>query len=828
MRTQKKEEISGEMNGAYNSDTDEWRRLCARSAAISGASRACFVFFFHHASVVAAALGQRFKGWQDKHSLALWRQQRFYCPLTSHELQLDGSCGYLAVPVIRKHIRGLLLLEFDVSDPSLTAMAREQLDLLAEHGALLWQEQKLEAQLQDEDISSGRFMNRLKSLFLRVPVLINGFDAAGRCILWNNECERVFGWRFEELEHQAAPIEIFYPDAEERQRVIGTFREMHGTEFREWHPVDRNGHRLTTLWANIMLPNGDMICVGHDITEQRTMEVQQQLAASVFEASYDGIMLTDAANRVLKVNPSFTRITGYTQEDVAGHISTLFRHKTGAGPHLPADAQSPDHWQGECVIRRRNNTECHLLLSVSVIRDQQASVQHHVLILTDISHIKQHEAELRQRALYDSLTGIPNRQLFSELLDRALAAATRNGTMVAVCYLDLDGFKQINDTLGHAAGDKLLVEAAGRMVLLLRSSDAVARLGGDEFALMITGLHHALECSDILERMLSAINAPFNPGSHQVRVSASIGVAVYPEDSREGESLLCYADKAMYDAKKQGKSRYVFFEPALHSEDQARHRLYAELLDALINDEFVLHYQPKIDLFSRSMTGLEALLRWQHPERGLLTPVEFLPVVLDSDIEFELGQWVIRRLLQQMTEWSEAGHDYHASFNVSAGQLLHPEFCHNLEYLLARYAGVQPGRLELEFQENAVQNDLPKLSAVLEHCRRLGLKISLDNFGAEHASLINLKSLPVDILKIDRSFITDLLTNPADACMVEGVVQLATALQMLVVAEGMEVPELGKRLQQLGCHYVQGYGISHPMPASAINDWLVEWNRPLQ
>lgn len=230
------------------------------------------------------------------------------------------------------------------------------------------------------------------------------------------------------------------------------------------------------------------------------------------------------------------------------------------------------------------------------------------------------------------------------------------------------------------------------------------------------------------------------------------------------------------------------------------------------------------------MTGLEALLRWQHPERGLLTPVEFLPAVLDSDIEFELGQWVIRRLLQQMTEWSEAGHDYHASFNVSAGQLLHPEFCHNLEYLLARYAGVLPGRLELEFQENAVQNDLPKLSAVLAHCRQLGLKISLDNFGAEHASLINLKSLPVDILKIDRSFITDLLTNPADACMVEGVVQLATALQMLVVAEGMEVPELGKRLQQLGCHYVQGYGISHPMPASAISDWLLEWNRnrPLQ
>lgn len=829
MRAQnKKEAIFGKAADAHN--TDIWLHLCKSAADSAGASRACFVFFLHGGSAVADVMGDGFRGWQDQHYLAAWQQGVFYTPLSASQLPESITRLYSAVPLSRKQVCGLLLLEFDKPVPELNTQARNQLALLAEHGALLWREQELDIRQHDLNLTSGRLLNRLKVLFLHAPILINGFNTQGRCILWNQECERVFGWCFAELEQHEAPISLFYPDPKEQQQLWHTFREVHGSEFREWHPLNRQGERLTTLWANIMLPNGDMICVGHDITEQRAFEVQQQLAASVFEASYDGIMLTDADNRVIKVNPSFTRITGYTAEQVTVRVSTLFEHQCEERPALPGNTQDPAHWQGECVICHRDGTERNLLLSKSVIKDAQDVVQNHVFLLTDISHIKQHEAELRQQALYDSLTRIPNRQLFSELLERAMAAAQRNSTMVAVCYLDLDGFKQINDTLGHAAGDRLLVEVAERMTLLVRSCDAVARLGGDEFALMITGLHHALECTDILERMLSAVNEPFHLHGHQVRVSASIGIAVYPEDASHSEHLLGHADKAMYEAKKQGKGRYVFFEPMLHLEDQQRHRLYAELLHALRNNEFLLHYQPKIDLFSRTMTGLEALLRWQHPARGLLTPAEFLPAVLDSDLEFELGQWVIRHLLEQMTLWQQAGRDYQASFNASAGQLLHPDFCSNLEHLLNLYAAVPPQRLELEFQEGAVRNDLPALSAVLNHCRRLGLTISLDNFGAEHASLVSLNRLPVDVIKIDRRFITDLLTNPTDVSMVEGVVQLAAALQMLVVAEGMEAPELGTRLQQLGCHYVQGYGISHPMPAGAIDEWLAEWNqhRPLQ
>lgn len=807
----------------------EWRQLCEQAAAAAGAERACFVFFHHGGGGVSRVLGRRLRGWRECHYLAVWRQRRFYCGLTGPELQLDSQAAFMAVPVARGTQRGLLLLEFAGAPAALTDSGRQRLDILARHGALLWRETELDARQLQLDESSGRLLSRLKTLFMHVPILINGFNTEGRCILWNDECERVFGWRFEELKQHPAPIELFYPDPEERSGVIATFRELKGSEFREWHPADRNGRRLTTLWANIMLPNGDMICVGHDITEQRALETQQRLAASVFEASYDGIVLTDANNSVIHINPSFTRITGYQPEDMIGRAATLFEHDTDSqeGPTLPADLHSPAHWQGECTIRRRNGSRCALLLSVSVIRDERGRVQHHAIILTDISHIKRHEAELRQRALYDSLTRIPNRQLFSELLERAMATATRDGTMLAVCYLDLDGFKQVNDSLGHAAGDRLLVEMGRRMALVIRSCDVVARLGGDEFALMITGLHQPLECTEILDRVLAAIDAPVRLDGHQARVSASIGVAVYPQDSKDGQTLLRYADKAMYEAKKQGKRRHVFFEPGLHAQDQERHRLYEELHRALANDEFLLHYQPKIDLFSRRMMGVEALLRWQHPQKGMLTPAEFLPAVLDSDMEFELGQWVIRRLLQQMTVWLESGQNYHASFNVSAGQLLHDDFYSNLQYLLGLYPAVAPERLELEFQETAVSGDIKRVAGVLEHCRRLGLTISLDNFGAGYASLVHLNSLPVDIIKIDRRFITDLLTSPTDVSMVEGVVQLAAALSMVVVAEGMEAPELGERLQQLGCHYVQGYGISHPMPAEAIAGWLSEWNQQL-
>ncbi|OXY81310.1 PAS domain S-box protein [Oceanimonas doudoroffii] len=826
MRAQKRQDDQASVVSMLLQDQGgEWRRLCEQATGVAGADDACFVFFSSTTPGLPHVPGGGFHGWAPPHYAAAGRQPGDEWLRPCRELHLDSDAFYAVVPAERGDTRGLLLLLY--GEAKVPCEQGELLALLAGHGALLWREQEQAQVRARPELSTERLLSRLKPLFMNAPILVNGFDRHGRCILWNNECERVFGWSFEELQAEASPISVFYPDPEDRRQVIATFEAPTGCEFREWHPVDRAGRRLTTLWANIVLPNGDMICVGHDITEQRKLENQQRLAASVFDSCYDGIVLTDADNRVLHVNPAFTRITGYSADEALDKPAALFGLDSHEIP-LPAQEGSPRHWQGECFIQRKNGSECALLLAISVIRDKADKVQYHALVLTDITLLKEHEAELRQRALYDPLTRIPNRQLFSELLDKAMAAADRSQTMLAVCYLDLDGFKQVNDTLGHAAGDQLLMEMGRRMELVLRNCDTVARLGGDEFALMITGLHHELECTEILDRVLAAIDVPVRLDGHQARVSASIGVSVYDKDASDGQTLLRYADKAMYEAKKQGKRRHLFFEPVLHLQEQERYRLYQELRQALINDEFLLHYQPKIDLFSRHMIGLEALLRWQHPQKGLLTPVEFMPAVLDSDMEFELGQWVIRRLLQQMTAWSQAGHDYCASFNVSAGQLMHEEFFSNLTYLLSLYASVAPERLELEFQESAVLEDVHKAAAVLEQCRDLGLVISLDNFGSGHGSLVHLNRLPVDIIKIDRRFINELLAGSDEASMVEGVVQLASALRMLVLAEGMEQPELSDRLQQLGCHYVQGYGISHPLPAEEVHQWLAEWNQRLR
>ncbi|MFP2768998.1 putative bifunctional diguanylate cyclase/phosphodiesterase [Oceanisphaera sp. KMM 10153] len=827
---QEQDELPGRELDVVTEDAPDWHLLCAQAASEAGAEQACFVFFQDDPQAPAQMVGRRFRSaWQDKHCLTVWQQQRFYCALTGGDIGFDTNtyCHYLAVPVSRGQLRGLLLLEYLETPPVLVPSRRRGLDILATHGALLWRERERNAHQRRRESSSRRLLRRLKGLFSQVPILINGFNSQGRCILWNDECERVFGWSFDELRQHPAPISLFYPDPEELRRVMETFGTHHSSEFREWRPFDRKGRRLTTQWANIMLPNGDMLCVGHDISEQKDIENQLRLAASVFEFSYDGIMLTDAGNHVTHVNPAFTRITGYLSEEVVGRSPDLLRtegDEDGFVDELRRHLKTRDYWQGECHCRRKNGEAYSLLLAVSVVRDDEGQVLHHAAIFSDITYLKEHEAELKRQACHDVLTRIPNRLLFGELLDRAISSARRSEGRLAVCYLDLDGFKQINDSRGHAAGDRLLIEISTRLGLITRSCDALARLGGDEFALLFTGLHNDLECDEILDRVLAVINEPLELDGERVRVSASIGVALYPQDADDAELLLRHADQAMYQAKKQGKNAYVFFDAELHLHEHQRQQQLTQLIHAFREGEFLLYYQPKIDLTNRRMIGLEALLRWQHPQRGIVAPAEFLSIIIGSAMEFDLGRWVIEQVLKQMTYWCRQGMEYRISFNVSSGQLMHPDFIDELTRLLALYPMVSPSLLELEFQEGAVLADLHGAVAVLERCRLLGLSISFDDFGTGYSSLSHLNRLPVDIIKIDRRFICDLLSNAHDVSMVESVVQLAAALRMAVIAEGMEQSAQGDRLQQLGCHYVQGYGISRPMPAEQVESWLQAWN----
>ena len=410
---------------------------------------------------------------------------------------------------------------------------------------------------------SRRLLRRLEKLFRHAPIPISAFNEQGHCIFWNKASEQVFGWSLAEITQHKSPITLFYPDAIERQQVLENISEYSSSTFKEWQPLNKAGERLSVLWTAIKLPDGATMGVGHDITEQKEWLNQQRLAANVFESSYDGIVISDPQHRITHVNPAFTRITGFNASEVIDSYPYVFKYLLSNDElfhQLSERLRVQDHWQGELTSQRKNGEQCDLLLAISVVKDEIGKVLNHVAVLSDITHLKQHEANLKHQAFHDALTGIPNRLLFGDMLARAINNSERNHSQLAVCYLDLDGFKAVNDNFGHAAGDQLLIEISRRLNSSTRSCDAVARLGGDEFALLFTEFNSYSTCDEILSRIQEVIRQPVQLDAGVVSISASIGVALYPKDADHSELLLRYADQAMYQAKRQGKDGYVYFD----------------------------------------------------------------------------------------------------------------------------------------------------------------------------------------------------------------------------------------------------------------------------
>ena len=464
-------------------------------------------------------------------------------------------------------------------------------------------------------------------------------------------------------------------------------------------------------------------------------------------------------------------------------------------------------------------------LSSSTVRDASGVIQHYVGVFTDISHLKAHEAELDRIAHYDPLTGTPNRRLLADRLEQSILRAARNGHSLAVCFLDLDGFKSVNDRLGHAAGDALLVGVTANLHHVLRVDDTLARLGGDEFVLLLSDISTPEECALILDRALQATNSPVMLNGQAVTISASIGVSLYPTDNSDADTLMRHADQAMYLPKEAGKNRYVLFDPENDRKAQVHRKFLDVLGKALDDEEFVLHYQPKVNLITGELVGVEALIRWQHPQRGLLSPVDFLPFIDGSDLEKPLGEWVIRTALAQAAAWDLQGQTLSVSVNISAAHLLEPDFYDNLKSLLEQYGPTSATHLELEVLETAALSDMDLAVAVLQSCRELGVKFALDDFGTGYSSLTYLRKLPVDLLKIDQSFVLNMLSNAEDMGIVEGVIRLAMAFNRQVIAEGVETLEHGAALLRLGCHLAQGYGIARPMAADQLPAWLATWQQ---
>jgi PAS domain S-box/diguanylate cyclase (GGDEF) domain len=441
-----------------------------------------------------------------------------------------------------------------------------------------------------------------------------------------------------------------------------------------------------------------------DISERKRTDAELRLAASVFANTHEGVMVCDREKNIIDVNPSFSRITGYAREEVIGkspHILASTKQGSDFYEQINAALTKKDFWCGEIWNRRKNGELYAEMLSISAVRNSSGELSHYIGVFSDISHMKAHQEELDKIAHFDPLTGVPNRRLLSYRLDQSLAHSRRTDTPLAVCYLDLDFFKPINDTHGHAAGDQLLIETAERLKNILRTEDTLARLGGDEFVLLLSDLIEQQEVYRILERILQEIHQPVLIEDTSIQVSASIGVTLFPTDDSDADTLLRHADQAMYRAKQKGKNRYHFYDPDQDRKMQAHLERIKRLEAALKNQELILYYQPKVNLLTGEVFGVEALIRWQHPERGLVLPGEFLYYLYGSELEPVVGEWVIKTALNQIEQWQQANINLTVSVNIGADHLLQNNFSSRLQNLLTQHPNVAPSCLELEILETA-------------------------------------------------------------------------------------------------------------------------------
>ena len=563
--------------------------------------------------------------------------------------------------------------------------------------------------------------------------------------------------------------------------------------------------------------------------EQRKAERRLRLHATAFNSANEGVILTDAEGVILDVNPSFSRITGYAYDEAVGHTPRMLksgRHDPAFYAAMRASIARTGGWRGEIWNRNKFGDLFPEQLSISEVRDSRGRLTNYVALFTDISRVKEQERQLEKMAYFDPLTELPNRVLLADRMAQGMSQSRRAGTLMAVCYLDLDDFKPINDGHGHETGDRVLVEIAGRLRRAMRGGDTASRLGGDEFALLLLGMKSREECEVALARIHELITQPIDVRGELFTLSASIGVTLYPEDDSDSDALLRHADQAMYHAKQHEQLRHHLFDPAVERETRSNNSSIRRIEQALEEGELELYYQPKVDLQRRRVVGVEALLRWNHPRRGLVPPLDFLPLIEEHELAVRVGEWVLESALAQLAAWRASGLKLSMSINVAGRQLREPHFVEVLAEALERHPGVPADRLELEVLETAALGEIDKVSKVIEGCRELGVSVALDDFGTGYSSLTYLKRLPASTLKIDQSFVREMLHDAENLAIVQGTLGLATAFQRQAVAEGVESVEHGSLLIRLGCRYAQGYGIARPMPAVNLAEWIGDWRAP--
>ncbi|WP_213936942.1 GGDEF and EAL domain-containing protein [Pseudomonas sp. dw_612] len=541
---------------------------------------------------------------------------------------------------------------------------------------------------------------------------------------------------------------------------------------------------------------------------------------------------TDLSGRITYVNDQFCAISGYSREELIGQNHRLLNsglHSADFFANLWRTIALGSVWKGEICNRAKDGSLYWVESTmVPVLNDATGRVDRYLSIRFDISEKRQLLHSLQWRVGHDVLTGLPNRAFLSDLLDQALEFSRQENIPLAVCMLDLDGFKAVNDGYGHASGDLLLVEVAKRLRAIVRGEDVVARLAGDEFVLVLRYVRDLPELRAALNRVLGAISAPYSLHGKDVNVFASIGVTLFPYDHEDAETLLRHADQAMYVAKQRGRNRFHLFDVSRDQEVKVTHQTVERVRQALAAGELRLYFQPKVNMRRGEVVGFEALLRWQHPQNGLVPPRDFLPLVEETDLIIDIGEWVMDQVLSQLHRWQQAGQGWPISINIAARHFQRADFVERLRQVLARHAQVAPQLLDLEIVESVAVENIQHVSACLQACQALGVQFSLGDFGTGYSSLSYLKRLRTQTIKIDKSFVRDILHDRDDLALTTAVIGLARAFGRQVIAEGLESVEHGRLLLELGCEVAQGYFIARPMPPAEVPDWVAGFVAPVE
>ncbi len=559
--------------------------------------------------------------------------------------------------------------------------------------------------------------------------------------------------------------------------------------------------------------------ISRDITERKKAEESYRLTAKIFEGSNDAIVITDTKGNILNVNRAFTAITGYEKSKVVGQNPRLMksdRHDNSYYRRIWKTLLKTGSWNGEVWDKRQDGSDYPKWLSISCVKNEFNEPSHFVGIFTDITERKEAEDKLRQLAHFDPLTHLPNRSLFIDRLKEAVELTIRLNKRIAVMFLDLDRFKIVNDTLGHQAGDHLLIEVAHRLEACIRSTDTVARLAGDEFTIILSNLDNPQEAALVAKKILAAFNPPINLDGREVFISASIGISIFPEDGKNVGQLLKNADAAMYHAKESGRNNYQFFSHLINQKVLDELEMQTNLRNALKCNEFLLHYQPQISLESGKIIGLEVLVRWKHPKLGFIPPGKFIPYAEKTDLIISIGEWVLRTACERSVFWQQQGlAPLRISVNLSGMQLKQTDQVATVAAILAD-TGLDPNLLELELTESVVMENAEVTINTLRELKAMGIRLSIDDFGTGYSSLSYLKRFPIDTLKIDRSFVKDITTDFDDEAIASTIIAMAHNLRLKVIAEGVETKEQLTILQKKNCDEVQGYYFSKPLPEKEL------------